>query len=152
MAARFQIRTQLLVVVDLAVANEQDGLVGVEQRLTTAFQVDDGQSAMAQDGVRIELHAFAVGATVAQRVQHGLHAAHENRAVAYDSGNSTHAIDAPAARRCAASNTRSYRLRATLDEKILDPCRDCGGPRLYNAREPSRSAFTASLNAFWSFN
>src|SRR5882724_2166644 len=58
-AARLQIRPQLLVVVDLAVAHQPDGFVGIDQGLAAALQVDDRETAVPEDGVAVVLDALA---------------------------------------------------------------------------------------------
>jgi len=57
------------------------------------------EAAMTEDGVVVVLRTFAVRAAMTQCGEHALHAAQQHRTVAHDSGNSTHAIRAPAARR-----------------------------------------------------
>src|SRR5882724_7901906 len=58
-AARLEIRTQLLVVVNLAVAHQPNGFVGIDQGLAAALEVDDRKAAVAEDGGAVVLDALA---------------------------------------------------------------------------------------------
>ena len=69
---RLQLRDQLLVVVDLAVEDDDDRAVLVVERLLAGREVDDRQAAMTEPDARLEVHALAVRPAVRLRVVHAL--------------------------------------------------------------------------------
>ena len=76
-AQRLQFGHQLLEVVDLAVEDDADAAVLVEQRLLAGGHVDDRQPPMAEADTRLDVHAALVGAAVVLRFVH----AHQGRAI-----------------------------------------------------------------------
>ena len=77
-AQRLQLGHQLLEVVDLAVEDDADAAVLVEQRLLAGGDVDDRQPAMAEADARLDVDAALVGAAVVLRFVHA-HAAPRDR-------------------------------------------------------------------------
>ena len=69
-ALGLQLGAQLAVVVDLAIADQPDRVVGIAQRLVAAAQVDDRQAAHRDAAGAVDVHAFVVGAAVAREVAH----------------------------------------------------------------------------------
>jgi hypothetical protein len=74
MAPLFQIRPELGVVVDLAVADNPDALVLVRHRLAAALGIHDRQSPMTQADRTLDEQSLPVRAAVTQRVPHPLEA------------------------------------------------------------------------------
>ena len=66
-AERLQLGDQLLVVVDLAVEDDDDAAVLVEQRLLAGREVDDRQAAVAEADARLDVKAAFVGAAMVLR-------------------------------------------------------------------------------------
>ena len=71
-AERLQLRDQLLVVVDLAVEDDDDRAVLVVERLLARGEVDDRQSAVAKPDARLEVQPLAVRTAMRLRVVHAL--------------------------------------------------------------------------------
>src|SRR6185437_8523110 len=93
-AALLELRAQRRVVVDLAVVDEPDALVLVRHRLRAARQVDDREPPVAEANRAVEPQPLAVGAAMAQRLAHALHAGAVHalaRVQPDDAGDSTHA-------------------------------------------------------------
>src|SRR6267154_5714420 len=64
MAAGLQLRAQLGKVIDLAVVDNPNGLIFVEDRLVPARQVDDAEPAHAQSDASLHKHSLVVGPTM----------------------------------------------------------------------------------------
>ena len=99
---RLQFRDQLLVVVDLAVVDNDDRVVLVVERLLARRDIDDRKASMAKSDARRDMQAAFVGSTVMLALVH----AHERRTVdlatatqVNDAGDSAHLSARPAARR-----------------------------------------------------
>ena len=76
-----QLGDQFLVVVDLAVEDDDDRAVFVEQRLLAGGEVDDGQPAVAEAHAGLEVQAAFVRPAVRLRLVHALqHGAVDRRA------------------------------------------------------------------------
>ena len=69
MTKRFELRSQLRMVVNLAI-EDNPGAAVRRHRLSAAADVDDGQTAMCQTDGAFSPQTFAVGAAVAQDVAH----------------------------------------------------------------------------------
>ena len=67
---RLQLRYQRLVVVDLAVVDDDDRAVLVVERLLAGREVDDRQPAMAERDPRLEVQTVAVGSAMGDRLVH----------------------------------------------------------------------------------
>ena len=70
MAQCLQLRYQLLIVVDLAIEDDGNASVFVEQRLLPRCNVDNRQPAVPQCDTRLVVLALSVGATMRLRVVH----------------------------------------------------------------------------------
>src|SRR5450631_939834 len=70
MAARLELPAQFNVVIDFTIADQPDGAFHVTQRLLPAFQIDDGQAAVAERGATVAELALAVRSTVRESAQH----------------------------------------------------------------------------------
>ena len=92
-AQRLQLGDQLLVVVDLAVEDDDHRAVFVEQRLLAGGDVDDRQPPVAEAHAGLEVQAAFVRAAVGLRVVHALQhrAVHLARAAGVeDAGDAAH--------------------------------------------------------------
>ena len=69
---QLQLAAQLSIVVDLAIENELDVAAIGRHWLVTTGRIDHGQSAHAQQHARVVMEAGVVGATMADRIVHGL--------------------------------------------------------------------------------
>ncbi len=67
---RLQLRYQRLVVVDLAVVDDDDRAILVVERLLAGREVDDREAAMAERHTGLEVHAVSIRAPVGDRVVH----------------------------------------------------------------------------------
>src|SRR5215213_8210326 len=65
-----QAASQLAVVIDLAIANDHDGFVFIEEWLVAAFQIDDAQSAKAEADIVFDKVARRVRASMDELVRH----------------------------------------------------------------------------------
>src|SRR5262249_10273207 len=93
MAEGLELRNQFLIVVDLAVEDDDDGAVLVEERLLAGRDVDDREASMAERDARLEVLAVRVGSAMGLRVVHAPEdrPAQVTRAFRIDdSGYSTH--------------------------------------------------------------
>ena len=70
MSQRRQFGHQLREIVDLAVEDDADRMVFVEERLVTARKINDGQPAMPQPDPRRKIKPVAVGATMRENIGH----------------------------------------------------------------------------------
>src|SRR3989442_14334782 len=70
MATRLEGRTELAIVVDLAVAHDPHGAGLVLERLRAALHVDDGEPAMPERGLPVGPPTLTVRATVRERGGH----------------------------------------------------------------------------------
>ena len=70
MSQRRQFGHQLREIVDLAVEDDADRMVFVEERLVTARKINDGQPAMPQPDPRRKIKPVAVGATMRENSGH----------------------------------------------------------------------------------
>jgi hypothetical protein len=81
----------LLVVVDLAVADEPDVTGGIGKRLVAAVDVDDRQAPVAEPGP-VDVHGpFVVGPAMRQQVEHATCVG--GRVPAVDGSDSAHQAD-----------------------------------------------------------
>jgi hypothetical protein len=69
---RLQFGDQRLVVIDLAVVDDDDRAVLVVKRLLSRGDVDDGEAPMTETDAGLDVHALAVGSPVRLRVVHAL--------------------------------------------------------------------------------
>ena len=76
-AARGELRDELLVVVDLAVEDDDDAAVLVVERLLAGGEVDDGEPAVAETEARLDVHPAFVRAAVVLGLVHAV----EQRAI-----------------------------------------------------------------------
>src|SRR5581483_7629216 len=93
MAAGFQVRTKLLEIVDLAVVDDPNGFIFVEDGLVPAGQIDDAQTAHAQSNAGLYEDPFIIRTPVHNGLTHpvnrgGVH--HSVRMSLHHSGNATH--------------------------------------------------------------
>jgi hypothetical protein len=70
MPSQLELRTDLVVVVELAVLRSPDGLVLIGERLVAARQVDDAQSTRAKGVARPHLQPAVVGSPMLHRIGH----------------------------------------------------------------------------------
>ena len=70
MAARFEIGTQLAIVVDFAVENHGDAVIFVESWLLASEQIDDRQPPHAQRDAVVEQIAFGVRTAMMHAIAH----------------------------------------------------------------------------------
>src|SRR6266403_5699244 len=70
MAARFKVRAQLAIVIDLAVKNHGDAVIFVESWLLASEQIDDCQTAHAQRDAVVEQIAFRVRTAMMHAIAH----------------------------------------------------------------------------------
>jgi hypothetical protein len=73
MAARDELVSQLAEVVDLAVLDGDDGPVFVPDRLVTAGNVDDAQSADTKDRTRRSVDPLIVWSSMSEHGEHSSH-------------------------------------------------------------------------------
>ena len=67
---RLQLGYELLVVVDLAVVDDDDRAVLVVEGLLTGREIDDREPAVTERDTRLEVQAVAIGPAVGDRVVH----------------------------------------------------------------------------------
>ncbi len=91
MAVAFELAAQLAIVVDLAVADQQDRAIRVVQRLLAAREVDDRQAAMPERRTLVVIDPFAVRPAMRERVQHAAHRAVARRIRIDDTCDAAHA-------------------------------------------------------------
>src|SRR5215475_6835583 len=70
MAARFQLGTQVAVVVDFAVENDPDAVVFVRHRLATAAQIHNGQTTVSQPDAVAQIQSRVIRPSMRQSVTH----------------------------------------------------------------------------------
>src|SRR5262249_4659953 len=70
MAILLETFAQFAIVVDLAVADQDQRAVLVVQRLLSTGEVDDGQPTMSQRHVRVVINAFPIRAAMLERPKH----------------------------------------------------------------------------------
>src|SRR5437764_13620199 len=70
MTARFKVRAQLAIVIDLAVKNHGDAVIFVESWLLASEQIDDCQTAHAERDAVVEQIAFRVGPAMMHAIAH----------------------------------------------------------------------------------
>ena len=100
MAERLQFRHELLKVVDLAVEDDADAAVLVEERLLTGGDVDDRQTAMPEAEAGLDVDAALVGTAVVLGFVHPLQRGAIDVALAAgveDAGDAAHGGSASAA-------------------------------------------------------
>ena len=73
MAGAGQFIAQFAEIVDFAIADQPQALVFVGQRLVTTGQVDDGETAHADDAVAVVVPTMIIRATVPRDVAHVRH-------------------------------------------------------------------------------
>ncbi len=122
MAAPLHVGADFPVVVDLAVRHQPERPARVDERLATAFDVDDGEAPLAEHGACFLLHALAVGTAMHQSCEHAAHAARVDGGVIDDAGDAAHGALQPAlaARREAAVRSSAGRPRAPLAQRLLE--------------------------------
>src|SRR5688572_32002859 len=67
---RLQLGYELLVVVDLAVVDDDDRAVLVVEGLLTGREIDDREPAVTERDTRLEMQAVAIGPAMGDRVVH----------------------------------------------------------------------------------
>ena len=82
MAERGELGDQLLVVVDLAVVDDDDTSILVPQRLLARREIDDGQPLVAEADSRFDVQAFFVRAAMTLRFVHAQEEAAVDRPLA----------------------------------------------------------------------
>src|SRR5947207_771090 len=70
MTARFKVRAQLAIVIDLAVKNHRDAVIFVESWLLASEQIDNCQAAHAERDAVVEQIAFRVRTAVLHAIAH----------------------------------------------------------------------------------
>ena len=92
MAGRDQLVSQLQIVVDLAVVDDQHGSVFIAEGLRTAGDVDDAQTHVRETDLRVGVAPGAVRATVPQRSGHAIEhlGRHAARLAARDAREAAH--------------------------------------------------------------
>jgi hypothetical protein len=71
-ATRQQIPAERLKIVNLAVKNDPDGLIFIGHWLAATCQIDDGQPAVAQTGVAVQMYSVAVRPSMKEGGKHAL--------------------------------------------------------------------------------
>ena len=69
-ALRLECRTNVRVVVDLSVVRHPHSAVFVRERLVAASEIDDAETSVSQQGVRVGVQPGTVGTAVGQNVAH----------------------------------------------------------------------------------
>ncbi len=69
-SSAFELATQRTIVVDLAILEREHAPVARGERLPSRFEIDYGEPAHAHRDPRLDVHAFAIGAAHAHRVEH----------------------------------------------------------------------------------
>src|SRR6185503_10402267 len=96
MAARFKIRPQVAMVIDLAVVDDPHAAVFIRHRLMPARQIHDRQSPVPQPDGSIDEHASVVGSAMRQTVSHAneRHRVNVSAEMVWnsDAANATHTI------------------------------------------------------------
>ncbi len=80
-AARGEPRPEVLVIVDLAVADHRDAGVGIDDRLHAIVDGANGQPARTETDARVTRGAAAIRAAVLQRREHGIDGRHRHRRI-----------------------------------------------------------------------
>src|SRR5438477_2743093 len=99
MAALFEVLSQFLVVIDLAIKDKPFGTVGAVYRLMAARDVDDRQAAHGQANVLADIKAIFVRAAMHDGLVHRFEGRAINRVAIgiNESGNSAHLVISKAA-------------------------------------------------------
>ena len=116
-AERGELGDQLLVVVDLAVEDDRDAAVLVEQRLLAGGDVDDRKPAVAEPDARLEVQPAAVRAAMVLRLVHAV------EQVARDLAAAARVEDA-----CESAHGRVSCQRGAWPPATARACRAAGAP------------------------
>ncbi len=87
-----QLLADLPEIIDFPVEDDAPGPTGVEHRLVSRFQVDDGKPPMPQDGILVPEHRLCVRPPVGQYIQHPVHQLRPVCVLFYDADDSAHTI------------------------------------------------------------
>jgi hypothetical protein len=95
MTQGLQLRNELLVVVDLAIEDNHDRTIFIEQRLLPGSNVNNGKASMSKPNTGLNMQATVIGPAMPLGVVHALQHGTVNFAAATDiddAGNATHDV------------------------------------------------------------